>query len=251
MTREQTETETSFRDYYEVLHLQQNADAVMVDQAYWHLARLYNAAIPTDSSARQKLDELNEAYGVLRSPELRRRYDMARNALLGEGAVPIPPQAAPAPPPLAVMAKQQPKPRQGATSAPSPPAPFRLRPITIPPLQGTVASSIMVVLAAMALASGAEPGFVMGLLVVGVACCTIPLVRRLPRLPTPSFTLPAIRAPRLPDRPVRPALDPDTLRDSTEAMRARLREESDRVAAQTPHSSTAPEAVAREEPKTT
>ena len=98
MTQESIESEQPFRDFYEVLHLHPEADAAMVDQAYWHLARLYNAAIPDDTEAREKLDDLNEAYSVLRSAELRGSYDQVRNELLGEGALPFPKASLDTPP---------------------------------------------------------------------------------------------------------------------------------------------------------
>jgi curved DNA-binding protein CbpA len=62
-------------NYYEVLGLAPLADGVMVDQAYWHLAKTYQAMAEADPRARVMLDELNEAYGVLGTPRLREEYD--------------------------------------------------------------------------------------------------------------------------------------------------------------------------------
>ena len=66
------------KDYYRILRLHPDANAELVDRAYWQLAHLYNAAIRSDPAAKPKLDELNEAYAVLGSPNLRRDYDRAR-----------------------------------------------------------------------------------------------------------------------------------------------------------------------------
>jgi curved DNA-binding protein CbpA len=63
------------RDYYEVLGVAPRSDGATVDQAYWHLAKAYQTQSVTDPRARQLLDELNEAYGVLGTPRLRDDYD--------------------------------------------------------------------------------------------------------------------------------------------------------------------------------
>lgn len=63
------------KELYEVLGLQPFADGAMVDQAYWHLAKSFQTLAVTDPRARQSLDELNEAYGVLGTPRLREEYD--------------------------------------------------------------------------------------------------------------------------------------------------------------------------------
>ncbi len=240
-----------FKDYYEILHLHPDADAAMVDQAYWHLARLYNTTIPSDGGARAKLDELNEAYSVLRSPSFRREYDKLRDAVLGKGALPQSsevPQAEAEPPPLAVMGKQRPKAReepkqerpkgrwrskQDRAKKPQEPEGRRLpRPrlsisqVRVPGWQGSGSALAIMTLAVAALVAGAEPVLVLPVLVVGLGFATIPLIREMPRLPAlpkPALHLPSVGAPRLPERAHRPAVDPDTLRQSTEAMLARWR----------------------------
>ena len=119
MLMRRAEREAPFEDYYYVLDLHPDADSMAIDEAYWRLARAYNAALRTDASARPRLDRLNEAYQVLASPKLRREYDEVRNAVLGEGAPPQAPRAKPPPPPLVVMERQRPKPRT-ATEAQRP-----------------------------------------------------------------------------------------------------------------------------------
>ncbi len=72
----------SDRDYYEILGLMPGADGAIVDQSYWHLARKYQAQAETDPRARQQLDDLNEAYGVLGNARLRQQYDDFRADVL-------------------------------------------------------------------------------------------------------------------------------------------------------------------------
>lgn len=215
--------ERSFTDYYEVLHLHPEADAAMVDQAYWHLARLYNAAIPADPSAKDKLAELNEAYSVLRSPSLRRDYDRVRELALQEGVLPSP--AAPEPVPLAVMRKQRPRPRKEEDSPKSGPEPSARRRLTlrvfrIPPSQSAVSALVILVLASTALAVDAPTMLVVALLIIGLTFSTVPLVR-LPSFPKPILRLPTLGPPA--SRSTRPTVDPLALRQSTEAMVARWR----------------------------
>ena len=111
MLMDPVETKPSFKDYYQILRLHPDAEAVIVDQVYWHLARLYNTAIPGDASFGEKLEELNEAYSVLRSSELRQQYNQRRDAVMGKGTLPSLPEPEPEPPPLAVMEKQHVQPR--------------------------------------------------------------------------------------------------------------------------------------------
>jgi hypothetical protein len=231
--------EFTFKDYYEVLHLHPEADAAMVDQAYWHLARLYNAAIPTDSTARPMLEELNEAYSVLRTPELRDEYDSLRDAVLGVGALPEPRAVAAEPPPLSVMEKQRAKPKDvsdeqeqehapvnvvapKARSLPRPQLKLSVKSIVVPNWQSVVVLAALLVLAGAAIMAGSEPAIVLLALIVGVGFTVIPVMARAPRflsLPRPQVALPAIGPPN-----PRQNLDTARLRDSTEAMLARWRE---------------------------
>ena len=79
------------RDHYEVLQIHPSADHAMVVQAYWHLARKYKLAMDRDMYAERALQELNESFEVLSSPERRAEYDCAcaarRQALAEEPAV--------------------------------------------------------------------------------------------------------------------------------------------------------------------
>ena len=227
MVKQAAETDQSSIDYYQILHLHAEADAAMVDQAYWHLARIYNAAIRTDSSAKGRLEELNEAYSVLRSPGLRRKYDQVRNAVLSGGALPESLEQDQEALPLAVMAKQRPKPRKQADSKSGRRRWLSIRRLSIPSWQSVVGALVIVLLAGAALVTGAELALIVGLVIVGIAFTLILLIRKLPRftaLPSPALHLPTIRAPRLPNPPTAgQGIDPDTLRRSTEEMRNRWR----------------------------
>ena len=68
----------SGQDYYEVLKIHPSADHEMAAQAYWHLARKYNAASAYDLGATKRLEELNEAFAVLGSPDQRADYNRSR-----------------------------------------------------------------------------------------------------------------------------------------------------------------------------
>jgi curved DNA-binding protein CbpA len=68
----------SGQDYYEVLKIHPSADHEMVAQAYWHLARKYNATSAYDLGATKRLEELNEAFAVLGSPDQRADYNRSR-----------------------------------------------------------------------------------------------------------------------------------------------------------------------------
>lgn len=70
----------SDRDNYDILGLTSDADGTVVNRTYWHLARKYQALAPTDPRARHMLDELNDAYAVLGTPQLREAYDASRQA---------------------------------------------------------------------------------------------------------------------------------------------------------------------------
>ena len=52
-------------DACKVLQVAPTADAEIITQAYWYLARKYRATAGTDTDSRKRLDALNEAYRVL------------------------------------------------------------------------------------------------------------------------------------------------------------------------------------------
>lgn len=210
MANQPAEAGRQFKDYYDILRLLPDADGAGLDQAYWRLARPYNAAMSSDRSAKEKLDDLNEAYSVLGSSARRKEYDKLRDAVLGEGA--LPPSLKPEPEP-------EPQPEVGAKQRPSRQR-LNLWKLSVLPWRWGLK-----------------------------ALATVLLVRKLFRLPSrPTLTLqrPTIRAPSLPERrPARPGIDPDTLRQSTKAMLGRWRESTEGLlipqsAAPTPHQEPSP-----------
>ncbi len=63
------------RDYYEVLGISRDAGADEVQQAYRKLARRHHPDVNKSPDAEEKFKDINEAYQVLKDPEMRRRYD--------------------------------------------------------------------------------------------------------------------------------------------------------------------------------
>lgn len=75
------------RDYYEVLGVSKNADAVEIKKAYRKLALKYHPdKNPGNKEAEEKFKEAAEAYDVLSNEEKRRKYDQFGHAGLGGGA---------------------------------------------------------------------------------------------------------------------------------------------------------------------
>ena len=175
-------TEKPFKDYYLILQVHPEADADMVEAAYWHLARRYNDASAFDPSTKAKLDMLNEAYSVLSKPSRRQAYTDERNAVLGEGALPVAPPPPTVPPPLAVMEKQWPQ-----TVAPAEPPPnesfrFGLDRVLTPSWQNTLLVLAVLTVAIAALAASVNLVIVLGMLAIGLAVSALPVLRELPKL---------------------------------------------------------------------
>ena len=70
-----TLAESRVIDYYQVLNLPVTADLMGVENAYSRLSDELVKLGQLDEATNQELDQLNEAYGVLSRPELRRQYD--------------------------------------------------------------------------------------------------------------------------------------------------------------------------------
>ena len=188
------------KDFYQVLRLQSGADAGAVEQAYWYLARRYSAAQRNNPDAKAALDELNEAYGVLGSPVLRREYDFRRN----RGAQPEADDSQPKAMLSSIMtiAAERAKWRQGTDAAAATAMPG-LPSIDLPDLQALpwrkiVAAFVVVVLGAIAMIEGAHTGLVLALIVVGLVFAGMPL-------PSDDAELPGeLKAPSAPRQIVRP-----------------------------------------------
>ena len=69
----------SERDYYEILGIEPNASAEEIKRAYHRLAFQYHPDRNRKSQeAHKKMEEINEAYGVLSDSIKRREYDLPR-----------------------------------------------------------------------------------------------------------------------------------------------------------------------------
>jgi hypothetical protein len=222
----------SDRDYYEILGLTPRADGAMVDQAYWHLARKYQALAATNSRAQYMLDELNEAYGVLGNPKLREQYDAFRDDVLIRAGMIKP-----------VKAKQH-------TQQAQPTDPDRrsrsLPSVHIQNGRTYAVSGIIVLLACAAAWQGVNFVLAGALMAGGLVLALSPALRRIrvpsvamptvsvPSISMPAVSMPSIQAPKL-QVPTLPdaalglgsakdePIDADELRQSTAATISRWR----------------------------
>ena len=64
-----------FKDYYKVLGVDRAANADTIKKAYRKLARQHHPDISKADDASARMQEINEAYDVLRDPERRAAYD--------------------------------------------------------------------------------------------------------------------------------------------------------------------------------
>lgn len=232
----------SDRDYYEILGLTPGADGAMVDQAYWHLARKYQAQAATDPRGHALLDALNEAYGVLGNPRLREQYDAFRDdVLLRRGMIrPVP-----------AKQKQQ---RAADGAAPRRASGTRQGLSHVGRFWRIYASSgVIAALALAGLWQGVNLLFVEATAIAGLAILLTPILRQrvkvkmptmpavalpsvsMPNVSMPSVSLPQVEAPKFALPPVPDvsinvlgggddALDADELRASTAATIARWRQ---------------------------
>jgi curved DNA-binding protein len=64
-----------FKDYYEVLGIQRNANDADIKKAYRKLARKYHPDVSKEANAEEHFKEVGEAYEVLKDPQKRQAYD--------------------------------------------------------------------------------------------------------------------------------------------------------------------------------
>lgn len=221
----------SDRDYYEIIGLTPGADGVMVDQAYWHLARKYQALAETSPEGQRLLNELNEAYGVLGNPRLREQYDAFRDdVLITRGMVK---------PVKAKTQKRMPEPA-ARERAPKAPREIKLPSVRVAHWRTYGLAAIVAALAFAGAWTGVNVVFVIVALGAGLALALSPTVQTkmsdihitVPTVSLPQMSPPRVNMPQLPEIQVpglRDAaardepLDADVLRASTAATIARWR----------------------------
>lgn len=98
-------TQSEFLDHYYTLGIAVNSNGEIVEETYWRIMRAAKAGKSSASLRPRDVDDLNEAYRVLTTPQLRRAYDAERAEILGPGAEPQAPQPEAPEPPLRVMEK--------------------------------------------------------------------------------------------------------------------------------------------------
>ncbi len=82
-----------FKDYYQILGLNDQAQAGEIKSAYRKLARRYHPDVSREENAEEKFKEVSEAYEVLKDPEKRAEYDQLcrMGAKTGDGQFRPPP----------------------------------------------------------------------------------------------------------------------------------------------------------------
>lgn len=65
----------NFKNYYEILGIKYTNDSKAIKATYVKLVKEYHPDISSDVMATQKMEELNEAYGVLKDKEKKADYD--------------------------------------------------------------------------------------------------------------------------------------------------------------------------------
>jgi curved DNA-binding protein len=77
----------SFIDYYAILQVNPECSARVLDVAYRHLAQMYHPDHP-ETADLQRFTSITEAYGLLRKPDKRSRYDALYARQTGYSFVP-------------------------------------------------------------------------------------------------------------------------------------------------------------------
>lgn len=63
-------------NYYQLLHIRATADQCQIRKAYFKQALLYHPDRNNSNEAVEKFKAINEAYRILKDPDLRRNYDL-------------------------------------------------------------------------------------------------------------------------------------------------------------------------------
>jgi len=63
------------RDFYKILGIQRNADIKDIKKAYRNLAKKFHPDVNPGGNTKEKFQEINRAYEILSSPDLKKKYD--------------------------------------------------------------------------------------------------------------------------------------------------------------------------------
>jgi len=79
--------EDRMKDFYEILGVEETADAAAIKKAYRGLARKYHPdKNPDDKESERKFKEIQEAYEILSDSEKRKKYDAMKKNPFGSGS---------------------------------------------------------------------------------------------------------------------------------------------------------------------
>ncbi|MBI4192662.1 MAG: DnaJ domain-containing protein [Betaproteobacteria bacterium] len=79
-----------YKDYYKVLGVERNASADDIRKAYRKLAHKYHPDVSKETGAKEKFQEVGEAYDTLKNPEKRAAYDQLGRYQPGQDFQPPP-----------------------------------------------------------------------------------------------------------------------------------------------------------------
>jgi curved DNA-binding protein len=79
-----------YKDYYQTMGVARTASAADIKQAYRKLAHQYHPDVSDDALAKEKFQNIGEAYAVLKNPEKRLAYDQLGAAQVGADVQPPP-----------------------------------------------------------------------------------------------------------------------------------------------------------------
>ncbi len=96
-------TQPEFLDHYFTLGIDVNSNGEVVEETYWRIMRASRSGKSSAPLRPRDVDELNEAYRVLTTPQLRTAYDAQRADILGPDAEPQAPRPEEPEAPLRVM----------------------------------------------------------------------------------------------------------------------------------------------------